>query len=322
MANDRLWFVGPGRVELRADGEPPSQPWAGCIHVDVKVGGLCRFDVGLFEGAFPDWLPRAAGHEAVGIVSAVGPGVYGLEVGQPVSLIGEALAEPYFARRVQVPASLVARLPEAPDRPELWIAEPVVCVVNSLTLSPVRAGSRVAVVGAGFMGLLFIQGLRGQPGREVVAIDPLPQRLELARGYGAVPCPIGPDGLTKEQANSLGRFDMVIETAGTQASLDLACNLVAPAGELVLFAWHKSHGGQRSLNLSSFHQRGLRISNNAPISNRHYADLHQATVDLMHRKLYDLQPLMTHVVPFAQAQSLFELAAAGKDGYIKGAMTW
>ena len=319
--NKRLWFCSAGQVELRDDPLPgPPEPL--CVQVEVRCAGLCRFDVALFDGVMPAVLPRPAGHEAVGVVRHIGAGVAGLELGDWVSLIGEALEEPYFAQRVNVPARLAARLSEPPRRPELWLAEPVVCVVNSLHLSPPRTGARVAVVGAGFMGLLFLQGLRGQPVAQTVAIDLLESRLELAHRFGALPVQLHEPANIAGLAKELGTYQMVIETAGTQASLDLACELAAPAGELVLFAWHKADAGSRTINASAWHQKGLRISNNAPISNPHYHELHRPTIDLMARGLYDLEPLMTHVRPFDAAQELFQTASAGADGYVKGALYW
>lgn len=319
--NERLWFVRPGAVELRIDAEPPPPP-AGHVQVEVAACGLCRFDVALFDGVMPHLLPRPAGHEAVGIIIAVGEGVERFDRGQPVSLVGEALDEPYFARRLNVPARLAAKLPEVPKRPEVWLAEPVACVVNALALSPVRPGSRVAVVGSGFMGLLFVQGLRGQPAAEVMALDTVRSRVRLAERYGAQPVHLGAGLTPGVVAAEFGHFEMVIETAGTQESLDLACELLAPAGELVLFAWHKVGGGTRQIHASAWHQRGVRISNHAPIANPHFHDLHAPTIALLHRGLYELAPLLTHVRPFGQAQQLFETASAGAESYIKGALLW
>jgi threonine dehydrogenase-like Zn-dependent dehydrogenase len=319
--NKQLWFVQPGLVELRNGDDPPPPP-AGHIQVAVACGGLCRFDVALFEGVLPHLLPRPAGHEAVGTVAAVGEGVGEFEVGQSVSLIGEATARPYFSQRINVPSALAAVLPDRIEKPALWLAEPAVCVVSSLALSPVRPGARVAVVGTGFMGILFVQGLRGQPASEVVGIDLNERRLNLAATYGAVPCHLDDPAVWDALPDQLGSFEMVIETAGTQDSLDMACSLVAPGGELVLFAWHKAESGRRHIDASTWHQRGIRISNNAPVANPNFAALHQSTIDLMARGLYDLRPLMTHVSPFEDAQELFDLAADGADGYVKGAMTW
>ena len=60
------------------------------------------------------------------------------------------------------------------------MAEPVACVVNGLDWSSLQAGDRVAVVGAGFMGLLLIQGLRFTLSAQVIAVDIDDHRLALA----------------------------------------------------------------------------------------------------------------------------------------------
>ena len=96
-------------------------------------------------------------------------------------------------------------------------AEPLACVLRALERVP---AGRVLVVGCGFAGLLFVQTLVRR-GDEVLASDPLPERLELARRYGARE----PDG----------SVDAVVLCA--HAGLDAGLAALEPGGTLLVFSW-------------------------------------------------------------------------------------
>jgi L-iditol 2-dehydrogenase len=96
-------------------------------------------------------------------------------------------------------------------------AEPLACVLRALERVP---PGRVLVVGCGFAGLLFVQTLLRR-GDEVLASDPLPERLELARRYGA--------------RESDGPVDAAVLCA--HAGLDSALAALEPGGTLLVFSW-------------------------------------------------------------------------------------
>ena len=96
-------------------------------------------------------------------------------------------------------------------------AEPLACVLRALERVP---PGRVLVVGCGFAGLLFVQTLLRR-GDEVLASDPLPERLELARRYGA--------------RESDGPIDAAVLCA--HAGLDSALAALEPGGTLLVFSW-------------------------------------------------------------------------------------
>jgi L-iditol 2-dehydrogenase len=95
--------------------------------------------------------------------------------------------------------------------------EPLACVLRALERVP---PGRVLVVGCGFAGLLFVQALVRR-GDVVLASDPLPERLELARRYGA-----------GELDGSVGAAVLC-----AHAGLDAALAALEPGGTLVVFSW-------------------------------------------------------------------------------------
>ena len=251
--------TGPGTVELR--DEP--RPAVGATDVLVEVGtcGLCTMERRLFDGTKPVY-PVAPGHEAAGRVVEAGQAVASLpgtpQVGDLVTMdlltrcgtchmcrrgrsalckrpqggtlsdgtisMGAGLAEV-----VRVAAAQTYRVGEIPVE-HAAMGEPLACVVHSVRLGGFRAGDRVAVVGAGYMGRLHLSLCRAWGASEVGLIDVSePRRAEAAEaGADRV---AGPD----ELAGWIGQHDVVFVTAGTPGAVELALDLCDDAGTVVLY---------------------------------------------------------------------------------------
>ena len=89
------------------------------------------------------------------------------------------------------------------------------------------------------------------------------------------------------------------------------------SGILCLFGLHWE---RPSFDGFRWHMRGLHVLNASPMCNPAVSNVFDGTPALMARGLYDLRPLVTHVVPAERAQELFETAVARKDRYLKGAV--
>jgi L-iditol 2-dehydrogenase len=120
-----------------------------------------------------------------------------------------------FAERVYAVRTLA--LPDDVDDATATFAEPLACVLRALERVP---RGRVRVVGCGFSGLLFVQALVRR-GDEVLASDPLPERLELAHAFGALPTD--------------GPAEAAVLCA--HAGLDDALLGLEPGGTLLVFSW-------------------------------------------------------------------------------------
>src|SRR5215469_2408197 len=75
---------GVGRLELTH--KSLRDPGHAQVRIRVEACGVCRSDSGTVEGQFPIEWPRVPGHEAVGRIEALGPGVQGWAVGQRVGV--------------------------------------------------------------------------------------------------------------------------------------------------------------------------------------------------------------------------------------------
>ena len=314
MKNISLAFIGPGKLGL-VEGRLAS-PKPGRVLVRIKACGICAGDVHTFRHpAAQQKYPAFFGHEGSGIVEAVGEGVTGFKEGDNVAVTGAD----QFAQRAVVPAEKLLKLPENTPH-EHWIVEPVACVVNSLAHAGLSPGDEVAVIGCGFMGLLIVQGLRHFPLSSLLAVEKDSRRLGLAGEFGATDL-IGKGGEAglRELARSKGGMDIVFESAGAADALALSSELLRRAGTLVMFAWHHE---PRKIDASRWHGGGYRVLNTSPMFAADFYEFFRRAIKLMKRGVFDLKPLVTHVSPAEHAQEIFEIAAAQKDGYVKGVITF
>jgi len=303
--------VAKRKIELfEVDVEPPGP---GQVQVSKKACGLCASDVHAFAHG-PESLPFAAtGHEGVGVVTEVGPGVAGIEVGEVVLGGGFQSGETLSAvGLLKVPV-------EATDY-ALWVVEPVACVVNGLDHAAVQAGDRVAMVGAGFMGLMMVQGLLRCPWSRLVVMDVDEGRLELARRFGAEEALNLSDPEGERQAGALaGQMDVVVDCSGVQAGLDRSTALLPRAGRLDLFGWVH---GQVTFAGDEWHLKGLHVVNASPMCAVDMGACWVRAIRGLAGGLFDLEPLVTHRGPLSK---LADLLAAGADkagGYIKGVVVY
>lgn len=198
----------PGRLELV--DKPVREPGLGEVRIRVEACGVCHSDSLTVEGLLPIDFPRVPGHEAVGRIEAIGPGVKGWEIGRRVGvgfLAGHcghcrlcregnlAYCENHsftgvhndggYAESMITPASGLVAVPDELDSAD---AAPLLCAglttFSALRNAPAQAGDLVAVVGIGGLGHLAVQYARHM-GFEVAAIARGPDKAELAARLGA-----------------------------------------------------------------------------------------------------------------------------------------
>jgi threonine dehydrogenase-like Zn-dependent dehydrogenase len=308
MNNARtMRYHDDGSIELleAVVGDPAD----GEVQVQGGACGICSWDIATAKLG-SRMVPMAPpGHEGVGYVTRVGRGVSGLKEGDRVAGGG-------FATLRNLPAGRVYKLPDSPLPDELWIVEPVSCAVTGLDHCRLRPGDRVAVIGAGFMGLLLLQGLLHAPVDQLVAVDVVQSRLDLARSLG-VPEVLNSAETSREELVARLKpraYDVVVDTTGSQAGLDLATELVRRGGLINLFGWIK--GERATFDPTAWHLGGFTVVNSAPASQ--LRDPFPPAIRLLHQGIIDLRPLVTHVVPLAQYPALMQGILHGDPSYVKG----
>jgi 2-desacetyl-2-hydroxyethyl bacteriochlorophyllide A dehydrogenase len=232
-------------------------PGPGDALVRVAAAGICMSDREVYDGhRDPGFVryPVVPGHEWSGTVAAVGAGVDPGLVGRRTvaegfracgtcercrcgesSLCGGGYAETgftepgAFADHVTVPVRLLHLLADDADLRAAALLEPAAVIAAAVRAGRPRPGERVAVVGAGTLGLLAVQLLSASSPVALTAIDPRGARGEQARRFGAA------EALTPKEAESVyGTFDLVVETAGAPTTAASSCLLARRGGRVVL----------------------------------------------------------------------------------------
>jgi threonine dehydrogenase-like Zn-dependent dehydrogenase len=296
-----------GSIEL-IEMEVP-EPGIGEIQIESGVCGICSWDIATCKMGEKMHPKAPSGHEGVGYVTQIGPGVTGFEEGDRVAGGG-------FATLRNIAASDAYKIPESSLADEFWIVEPASCVVTGLDHCRLQPGARVAVVGSGFMGLMLLQGLVHSFAQQVVAIDVSNMRLELARQVGVKEmynvADIGGEELVSQLKPR--EFDVVVDTTGSQGGLDLSTDLVKTGGLINLFGWIK--GNQTTFDSTKWHVGGFTVVNSSPPSQ--IRDPFPPAIRLMEQGIIDLQPLVTHIVELDEYPDLMKSILAGDPSYVKG----
>ncbi len=249
-------------------------PDAGEVEVSLKACAICHSDIAYADGAWGGELPAVYGHEAAGVVTALGPGVSTHAIGDrvivtlikscgncdacgahmpaicsgshPATPLTTSNGEPVnramycgaFAEKVVVGTSQIADIPD--DMP-FDVASLLSCGVITgvgavVNAAKVKPGENVVVIGAGGVGLNAIQGARIAGAGRIIAVDLVAEKLDDALDFGAT------DGILASSDNPaeavhklLGKgADAVFVAVGAIKAFSTAPDYLAPRGRVVL----------------------------------------------------------------------------------------
>jgi threonine dehydrogenase-like Zn-dependent dehydrogenase len=307
-------ITGPGALEVR--DAPLPAPAPGQVRLRLEGCGVCASNLTPWAG--PEWMtfptePGGLGHEGWGVVDAVGEGVTAVKPGDRVA----ALTYHAYAGYDLAEADAVVPLPpELDGRP--FPGEPLGCAMNIFARSGVEAGQTVAIVGIGFLGALLTR-LAAQAGAQVIAISRRPFSLEVAREMGASEVIAMDDHWPiVERVRELtgGRFcERVIEAVGKQWPLDLAAELTAERGRLVIAGYHQD--GPRQVNMQMWNWRGFDVINAHERDPKMYVrGLHEAVEAVASGRL-DPSKLYTHTYPLEELGAALDATRDRPDGFLK-----
>jgi alcohol dehydrogenase len=261
------------------DLEPPGP---GEILVQIGAAGLCHSDLSVINGHRPRPMPMALGHEAAGIVEALGEGVTDLQRGDHVVLVfvpscghcepcaegRPALCGPgaaangagtllsggrrlsrngqpihhhlgcsVFAEYATVSRRSVVKIDrDLPlDEAALFGCAVLTGVGAVVNTAQVRAGSSVAIIGLGGVGLASLLGAKVAGAGQIVAVDLSDAKLELARALGATHTFNAGDPNCKDEIRQAtgGGVAFAFELAGSVRALELAYGITRRGGMTV-----------------------------------------------------------------------------------------
>lgn len=309
---------GPGRLAVQPVARP--EPGAGQVRVRLEGCGVCASNLTPWAG--PEWMQfpteaGALGHEGWGVIDALGEGVTGLEVGDRVA----ALSHHAYAEYDIADQDAVVKLPKALDG-KPFPGEPLGCAMNIFRRADIQAGQTVAIVGVGFLGALLTR-LATDAGARVIAISRRTFSLDLARRFGAAEViPMDDHWQIIERVKQLtgGRFcERVIEAVGKQWPLDLAAELCAERGKLVVAGYHQD--GPRQVNMQLWNWRGLDVINAHERDPQAYIQGIREAVEAVASGRLDPSPLYTHTYPLEQLDQALDATRDRPDGFLKALVT-
>jgi threonine dehydrogenase-like Zn-dependent dehydrogenase len=307
-------IVGPGRSAV----ERVPIPWPGPRQVRFKVegSGVCASNLGPWGGL--PWLeyprpPGEGGHEAWGVVDAVGPEVTRVVVGDRIA----ALSNGAYAEFDVADETSVLVLPDA-LLGSPFPGEALACAFNIFRRAGVQKGQVVAIVGIGFLGSILTR-LAARAGAKVVAVSRRPSSLELARSLGASEVvPMIDHATIIERVRQLtgGEFaDVVVEAVGKQWPLDLSAALTRVRGRLVIAGYHQD--GPRSVDMQLWNWRGLDVINAHERDSGVYLDGMRAAVDAVSSGVLPLGDLLTHRYSLEGLGSALDATRDKPGGFLK-----
>jgi propanol-preferring alcohol dehydrogenase len=249
----------PLQIREMEIGEPGPQE----VTIEVKACGLCSTDVHISEGKIPTVkLPLIPGHEFAGIVTKIGAGVKDFASGDRVVVCVDAscgrcdfclrgetnrcsnLIRIGFERSggmgeyVNVPAANLEKIADQiPFEKAAIVPDAVVCMYRGMkTLGGVTAGTKVAIVGVGGLGM---QGIRiGRLlGAHVTVTSRNDAKLELAKSIGADLTINTKRENLLEIAKKMGGFDVVADLIGSRESVLEAVTLCRNGGKVIALAY-------------------------------------------------------------------------------------
>lgn len=318
MLRTKLMFAAPGRIELvedALDAPPPGHALVRTLTSAISAGsellafrGQLASDTPLDEtlgalGQATFAYPFTYGYASVGEVTALGSGVDPAWIGRRVFAF-----QPHATMFVAPLAELLP-VPDGLDPDRAALLAQMETAINLVLDGAPLYGENVLVIGLGAVGLLTTALLARFPLAVLAVAEPQARRTQAARALAARPIVTGGDEIRR--AFGARGADLVYELSGNPEALDEAIAAAGHEARLVVGSWYGSKRARVDLG-GRFHRRRLRITSSqvshigAALSARWDRE---RRFDAAWRALADIDtlPLVSHRVPFQEAQGAYEL---------------
>ena len=320
---------------------PAPRPAADELLIRIRACGICGSDVHGYDGSTGRRIPPIVmGHEAAGVVEAVGGEVSEFHAGERVTfdstvycgkcfycLRGQinlcdkreviGVSTPAFRRMgafaeyVTVPARIAYALPENMSYSHAALIEAVSVAVHAVSLTPIALEDTV-VVGAGMIGLLALQAARLAGAGRVFAVDVDETRLELARSLGATETynSRNADVVPQIMEQTMGRgADAALECVGSAIPVKLALDSVRKGGAVTLVG---NVAPSIEFGLQSAVTRQIRLQGSCASAGEY-----PACISMIARGAIRVDPLVSAVAPLEDGASWFHRLYEREPGLLK-----
>jgi len=314
----------PGKIVI----EEVPVPLLGEKEVLIKVhrAGICGTDVGVMHGYVPAKFPLTVGHEFSGTIAKLGsPSLGGLREGEPVAAsagwgcgncelcqsgmgsfcknrvsLGRN-SDGCMAEFVKVDYRVVFPLPPDVSLDEAQNFLNIACAIQGFKKVPLQLGKRVAIFGAGNMGLIMLQILKLTGAYEAVAVDAIDFRLEMAKKFGA-------DHVVNVMRDNpvktiLGWYpdgaDVVVEATGNPLSFQNACDVIKANGALISIGIFSRKVKELDLSFLYYKEPVIYGSKGAEGG-------YQEAIQLLGKRKLQIKPMITHRFPLDETAKGFK----------------
>ena len=318
------------------------QPGEDEVLIRVLACAICGSDVHGYDGSTGRRLPPVVmGHEAAGIIEAVGGAVTGFQPGEHVTfdstvfcgkcfycrrgqvnlcdhreVIGVSTPDfrrtGAFAEYVTVPGRIVYPLPENMPFAHAALIEAVSVAVHAVSLTPIALDDTVVVIGAGMIGLLTLQAALLAGAGRVFVFDVDDTRLETARSLGAT------GTFNSQNANSIPDIqeltsnrgaDVALECVGIPATVKLAIDVVRKGATVTLVG---NVAPTVEIGLQSVVTRQIRLQGSCASSGEY-----PACISLISRGAIRVEAILSAVAPLEEGAEWFRRLYAHEPGLLK-----
>ena len=331
-----------GKQQLEWVEREIPQPAAGELQIRLEYVGVCGSDLHFYqEGRLANWEldgPLALGHEPGGIVTAVGEGVQGFEIGDKVALepavpCGKCkdCREGHYnlcrnVKMLAIPgerdgvnaeycvhdASMCYKLPDQMSTLEGALLEPLAVGFHATELADARIGESAIILGSGCIGLCTLMCLKARGVSEIYVADVMDKRLEKAMELGATRVFNSTKENIEEFARTLpgGGADQVFECAGNRVTTLQTCRLIRRAGKVTLVG--VSPEPVLELDIAT-----LNAMEGTVYSVYRYRNLYPKAIQAVASGLIPLVKIVSHTFDFKDCIHAIEYSLNHKDEVIK-----
>ena len=339
-------YVESGRFEMQDRPRPVIRDPRDAI-VRVTTASICTSDLHIRAGAVPRAVPGTViGHEFVGVVEELGPGVQGFEVGDRVAVNVETFCgHCFFCRHGWVnnctdPAggwamgcridgaqaeyvcvlyadNGMTRIPDhVTDEQALFTGDLLSTGYWAADIGEVSEGDTVAIIGAGPTGICTAMCVRMRNPARIVMIDVQRERLDFALEHGLADDVVcvpddDPEAFLKSVTDGRGA-DVVMEVAGGKDTFQTAWRIARPNAVVVVVAMY---GEPQMLPLPDMYGKNL-VFKTGGVDASHCREI----MDLIAEGRIDPSVLVTHRFGFDDIMEAYDLFANHRDGVMKVAV--
>ena len=327
----RRVVVSPNSIDVVES--PTPQPMSGEVLVHSVVSGVCGSDTHAARGRHPFIdLPYHPGHEVVGVIAALGPGVDGIEVGQRVTVepdlpcwdckqcrrgmqnlcenlrfFGCGYNQGGMADYFTIPANRVHAIPDDLDYRAAALIEPMSTPVHAVRIAGGVRDKAVVILGAGTIGLLALAVVRAHGAKRVVVTDPQPAKRARAAQLGAdAVLDAAADDIVAQARAALGESaDVVFDCVAVTSTVRQAIGMASKGGTVAIVG---VPADDVNVPLPVVQDHQIRIQGSATYLPEDYVESIRLLVDGDVR----VDDIVTAEVPLARVADAYALASGGE----------